>query len=97
MSVQGENTEKYVTFSIPIKKEHGNGKTITYKIKFIDSFRFMQSKLSNLLITYLKLTIRIAKHAWREKISNQNVILLSLKIIDWIKDVKNAREHLPSQ
>ena len=37
----GENTEKYVTFSIPIKKEHGNGKTITYKIKFIDSCRFM--------------------------------------------------------
>ena len=42
----------------------------------------MQSKLSDLLITYLKLTIRIAKHAWGEKISNQNVILLGLKIKD---------------
>ena len=44
----GENAEKYITFSIPIKKENDNGKTITYKIKFIDSCRFMQSKISNL-------------------------------------------------
>ena len=59
----GENTEKYITFSAPIKKEHDNGTTITYKIKFIYSCRFMQSKLSDILITYLKLIIRIAKHA----------------------------------
>ena len=45
----GENTEKYITFSVPIKKEHDNGKTITYKIKFIDSCRFMQNKLSDLV------------------------------------------------
>ena len=31
----GENTEKYITFSVPIKDD--NGKTITYKIKFIDT------------------------------------------------------------
>ena len=40
----GENTEKYITFSVPIKKENEDGETITYKIKFIDSCRFMQSK-----------------------------------------------------
>ena len=45
----GENTEKYVSFSVPIKKEHDNDKTITYKIKFIDTCRFMQSKLSDLV------------------------------------------------
>ena len=45
----GENTEKYITFSAPIKKEHDNGKIITYKLKFIDSCRFMQSSLSNLV------------------------------------------------
>ena len=45
----GENTEKYITFSVPIKKEHDNDKTITYKIKFIDSCRFMPSKLSDLV------------------------------------------------
>ena len=43
----GENTEKYITFSVPIKKELDNGKTITYKLKFIDSFRFMSTSLSS--------------------------------------------------
>ena len=43
----GENAEKYITFSAPIKKEHDNGKTITYKLKFIDSCSFIQSSLSN--------------------------------------------------
>ena len=37
----GENTEKCITFSAPIKKEHDNGKTSTCKLKFIDSYRFM--------------------------------------------------------
>ena len=32
----GENTEKYITFSVPIKKDD-NSKKITYKLKFIDS------------------------------------------------------------
>ena len=35
----GENTEKYITFSVPIKKRIENKNIdITYKIKFIDSF-----------------------------------------------------------
>ena len=38
-----------MTFSVPIKKECGNNKTITYKLKFIDSFRFMPDSLSNLV------------------------------------------------
>ena len=45
----GQNTEKYISFSVPIKKEHDNNKTITYKIKFIDTCRFMPSKLSDLV------------------------------------------------
>ena len=45
----GENTEKYITFSVPIKRGLDNGKSITYKIKFIDSFRFMSSSLSSLV------------------------------------------------
>ena len=44
----GENPENHITFSVQIKKELDNGKTITYKIKFIDSFRFMSSSLSSL-------------------------------------------------
>ena len=45
----GENTEKYITFLVPIKKGLDNGKSVTYKIKFIDSFRFMSSSLSSLV------------------------------------------------
>ena len=46
----GENTEKYITFSAPIKKKIENKNIeITYKIKFIDSFRFMSSSLSKLV------------------------------------------------
>ena len=43
----GENTEKYITFPIPIKKENDDGKTITCKTKFTDTCRFISSKLSN--------------------------------------------------
>ena len=53
----GENTEKYITFSIPIKKgirkrdKDGDDKIIkiSYKIKLIDSFRYMSTSLSNLV------------------------------------------------
>ena len=42
----GENTEKYITFSAPIKKTIENkDMEITYKIKFIDSFTFMATSL----------------------------------------------------
>ena len=44
----GENTKRYITFSIRIRKENDDGRTITYKIKFTDTCRFMQSQLSNL-------------------------------------------------
>ena len=44
----GENTEKYITFFAPLKKE--NSKIIiTYKLKFIDSYRFIPTSLSNLV------------------------------------------------
>ena len=46
----GENAEKYITFSAPIKKKIENKDIeITYKIKFIDSYRFMSSSLSKLV------------------------------------------------
>ena len=48
----GENTEKYITFSVPIKKEIKNEKKIielTYEIKFVDSYRFMSTSLSKLV------------------------------------------------
>ena len=53
----GENTEKYKTFFVPIEKEVTNidkdGKEsvvpVSYRIKFIDSARFIASSLSNLV------------------------------------------------
>ena len=51
----GKNTEKYITFTVPIEKEvtriDKNGeeitKNISYILQFIDSARFMASSLSN--------------------------------------------------
>ena len=45
-----ECTEIYITFSAPIKKKIQNKNIeITYKIKFIDSYRFMSMPLSKLI------------------------------------------------
>ena len=46
--------EKYITFSVPIKKEcnnnnNNNNKINTYRLRFIDSFRFMSTSLSELV------------------------------------------------
>ena len=76
MDCIGENTEKYITFSVPIKKENDNGKTSTYKTKFIDSYRFMPNKFADLTDNLSELMIKNANHAWKEKELNQNVILL---------------------
>ena len=48
----GENTEKYITFSVPIKEEITKKDKIvkiSYKIKFIDSYKFMSTSLSKLI------------------------------------------------
>ena len=36
----GENTEKYISFSIPLKVENDEGKKILCKLKFINSMRY---------------------------------------------------------
>ena len=46
----GKNTDKYITFSVPLKKKIENKDIeISYQIKFIDSYRFMSSSLSKLV------------------------------------------------
>ena len=49
----GNNMEKYITLSVPIKKEvinnNGDKKTIRYKLKCIDNFRFISNSLSELV------------------------------------------------
>ena len=44
-----KNTEKHITFSVPINKELDNSKLIKYKLKFIDSFTFTSTSLSKLV------------------------------------------------
>ena len=56
-----ENTEKYITFSVSIKKEYDNDKTITYKIMFTDSCRYMPSKLSDLVDNLSKINNKDCK------------------------------------
>ena len=45
----GENMEKYIPFTVPLNKTNMNGKLVTCKVKFIDSMRFMNTLLSNLI------------------------------------------------
>ena len=53
----GENTKKYITFSVPINKKitkidkDGNEKivNILHRLKFIDTYKFMPASLSNLV------------------------------------------------
>ena len=67
----GENNEKCKLLSVPIKKEitqidkEGNKtvETISYKIKFIDSIRFMATSISNLAGN---LTEEIHKIKWKD-------------------------------
>ena len=44
-----ENMEKYIPFSAPTKTECNDDEKIAYKLRFIDSFRFMSTSLSELV------------------------------------------------
>ena len=63
----GENTEKHNSFSVQIKKEHDNNKTITYKINFIDTCRFMSSKLSDLVVNLSEINNKNCKTCMERK------------------------------
>ena len=62
--------EKFITFSVLIKKNCGDSKTITHKLRFIDSFRFMPTSLSELVDNMsgkIFNSIECKKNAWKEK------------------------------
>ena len=79
----GENTEKHLTFFAPIEKQviriSKNGeeitKTISYRLKTIDSARFMASSLSNLVSS---LSEGIYKIKSKYKHDDKNVKFLEL-------------------
>ena len=60
MKCLGESTEKYIPFSILLKVTNDGGKIVVYRLKFIDSFRFMNTSLENLADNLSK-TVRLAK------------------------------------
>ena len=53
----GENTEKYISFTVPFEKAI-NDKEIKYRIRISDSCRFMQDSLSNLVDNLSELKIK---------------------------------------
>ena len=53
----GENTEKYISFTVPFKKVI-NDKEIKYRIRISDSCRFIQDSLSNLVDNLPELKIK---------------------------------------
>ena len=76
-----ENTGKYNTFSVPIKKELDNNNTIMFKLKFTDSSRFMSTWLSSFVDNLSEIhKKKNAKYAKKEEILNQYAILLDLRI-----------------
>ena len=81
----GENTEKYITLSVLIKKEHDNGKTTIYKLKFIDSYRFMNVSLSTLVDNLSEID---KKEPENEFIDNMRSVVASLsQSIDKVSEI----------
>ena len=71
-------------------------KKITHKQKFIESYRFMLCKLSDLVDNLSGIHDKECKKCMEEKKLGRNVNLLNLKIIDYITGTKNAINHILS-
>ena len=52
---------------VPLKKENDNGKKITCKLKFIDSYRFMSTSLSSLVDNLSKVYDKECKKSIKRK------------------------------
>ena len=104
----GENTEKYITFSIRIFIKTGaNKKPVTFQIKFIDSFRHMSLSLSNLvdnlaqLNKNLPVTTLINRFPNTYKSSHNNIkkfMLLLRKGVypyEYMRSWENFKEPVP--
>ena len=89
----GKNMEKYITFSVPIKKEGDNGKKVSYKLRFIDSFRFMSTSLSELADNMSRIFTSIECKSCIEKIEiNSECCFARLKNNRSIYKCKKCKE-----
>ena len=62
-----ENMEKYITFKVLLKTINENCKPIIYKLKFIDSYRFMATSLSNLTDHLSEIMKKNVNHVKKKK------------------------------
>ena len=58
--------EKYIAFSVSIKNKYDDGKTITYKLRFIECFRFMATSLTELVDNMSEIFNSIKWKSWTE-------------------------------
>ena len=87
-SYRAENTEKYISFSVPIKKQLDNSKIVTYKKGFSIALDLYQPYYQNLLILCLKF---IAKNG-EIKTANLRVSLNIVKIKNLLIGAVNVRK-----
>ena len=90
----GENTEKYIRFSVPIKKEHNNSETMTYKIMFFDTCRFMSSKLSDLVDNLSEININFAMVILINLFCYEEKVFILMSISTGGKDLLKHHYHL---
>ena len=94
----GEHTEKYITFSVSIekvvpridKKGKEITKTISYRLQFIDSARFMASSLSDLVNDLAKASCKINKNTIMIKKSGK-LAELNKKIVSVFLNTKTLK------
>ena len=97
----GENTEKYINFTVPIEKEVAridkNGeeciKNISHILPFIDSARFMASSLSN-LIKNLSEGIHRIKCKYRHDDKKCETCRITYKYCDCFLEYTNFKDDL---
>ena len=91
---------KYITFSVPLKKENDTSKKITYKLKFIDSYRFMSTSLSNLVDNLSGVYEKEWKKGMERKKIRLNCEFIGLKtgrLIDKCKECKKSYTKLANE
>ena len=97
----GENTEKYITFTVPIEKEvtriDKNGeeitKNISYILQFIDSARFMASSLS-ILVNNFSEGIHKIKCKYGHNSKKCKTCRMKYKYCDCFHEYRNFKDDL---
>ena len=88
-----EKVWKNIIFSVPIKKKCDDGKKITYKLKFVDSFRFMLTSLSNLVDNSSEINKEECKACMNGEISKSECDFIWYENRIYVSNVKNAIEY----